>query len=84
MTFFQGVSPAIPLANGSTAINVKALPSLFFSLSLPFRREATQAVCLGDNPRDYTNQEKLMQVGSTACIAARASVQATPLMQSCL
>ena len=29
----------------------------------PHVREATKAVCLGDNPREYTNQPKLVQVG---------------------
>jgi hypothetical protein len=35
----------------------------------PHVREAKYAVCLGSNPRDYTNKEKLLKVGSCRSLA---------------
>ncbi|PNH09902.1 Urea amidolyase [Tetrabaena socialis] len=37
----------------------------------PHVREATRAVCLGDNPREYTNAARLVQEGPDATVALR-------------
>lgn len=42
----------------------------------PHVREAKYAVCLGSNPRDYTNKEKLIKVGSCWVACQASNVQA--------
>lgn len=50
------------------ALGVETL-SVFTSVDAlaPHVRDATKAVCLGDNPREYTNASRLVQVGGDFC-----------------
>jgi biotin carboxylase len=46
----------------------------------PHVKEATSAACLGANPRSYTNQELLLQVGSLqTCGASHMGRASSPL-----